>query len=83
MQSLRVRGQASGKILLHIDIQESQLDLTMLNFLSSKGITIASSCQGEGVCRKCVINAQLLTCQITLRKYLTDYPNQDVCVAYL
>ncbi|MES2529345.1 MAG: hypothetical protein V4598_19815 [Bdellovibrionota bacterium] len=60
-------------------------DLTndLLHFLRGNGITIASSCDGEGVCKKCVIQNGWLTCEMTLEEFLKCRPDGIIEVAYL
>jgi ferredoxin len=54
-----------------------------MDFLRRKGITIASSCDGEGVCKKCDIQNGWLTCQMTLEEFLQRQPDKQVIVSYL
>lgn len=55
----------------------------MLHFLRSHGITIASSCDGEGVCKKCGIQNGWLTCELTLEEFLKRQPDGIIEVDYL
>ena len=79
---VRVKGLASGKVTL-LDYASTDLSLNLLQFLREKGITIASSCDGEGVCRKCVIQNDWLTCELTLKEFLSLCPEGIIEVTYL
>ena len=78
---LRARGLASGKELGVWEVSDPQENL--MDFLRARGIPIASSCGGDGVCQKCVINTDLLSCQFTVEQFLTRYPEAVVTVSYL
>jgi Na+-transporting NADH:ubiquinone oxidoreductase subunit NqrF len=79
---IEIKGKASGRSEF---ISYDDLDLTevLLTFLRKKGITIASSCDGEGVCKKCVIQNDWLTCEMTLKEFLQRQPNGQITVGYL
>jgi uncharacterized 2Fe-2S/4Fe-4S cluster protein (DUF4445 family) len=75
-------GRASGK-KTHIDYSELDLEEILLNWLRSKGVTIASSCDGEGVCKRCTIQNDWLTCEMTLEMFLRRCPEGIIEVSYL
>lgn len=77
-----VRGLASGKDF-PVNYENFDLALDLLSFLRLKGVTIASSCDGEGVCKKCVIQNGWLTCEMTLEEFLKCRPDGIIEVAYL
>ncbi len=77
-----VRGLASGKDV-PVKYESSDLKIDLLHFLRGKGITIASSCDGEGVCKKCVIQNGWLTCEMTLEEFLKCRPDGVIEVGYL
>lgn len=79
---IEVHGTASGKIY-PINYEEQDLDDLLLFFLRRKGITIASSCDGEGVCKRCDIQNGWLTCRLTLQKLLELSPDGKIFVSYL
>lgn len=79
---VRVRGLASGKTT-PVTYEASDLQKDLLNFLRGKGITIASSCDGEGVCKKCGIQNGWLTCELTLEEFLKRQPDGVIEVSYL
>ncbi len=77
-----VRGKASGREY-PVSYEKKNLSEDMLYFLRSKGITIASSCDGEGVCKKCGIQNGWLTCELTLEEFLKRRPDGIIEVDYL
>lgn len=83
MRTIIIKGKASNKVICKIKVLKKNEHLSLLNFLSANEVPIASSCQGAGVCRKCIVNDNLLSCQITLKELCEKYPNLEVDVAYL
>lgn len=77
-----VQGLASGKHT-PLAIDDSELDETLLFWLRKKGITVASSCDGEGVCKKCVIQNDWLSCMMTVREFLAQEPDGKIQITYL
>jgi Na+-transporting NADH:ubiquinone oxidoreductase subunit NqrF len=73
----------ASKTSKFIDYVDTDLDTDLLTFLRAKKITIGSSCDGEGVCKKCDIQNGWLTCQLTLRSFLELQPDGKVFVSYL
>lgn len=67
---LKVTGMASKKTLLISDVTQSELSL--LEYLQSKNFPIASSCQGDGVCLKCICftsdKKEVISCQTPVKK---------------
>jgi Na+-transporting NADH:ubiquinone oxidoreductase subunit NqrF len=79
---ITIKGQASGRSQF-VTYDELDLQEVLLYFLRKKGITIASSCDGEGVCKKCSIQNDWLTCEMTLEEFLQRQPNKEIIVGYL
>jgi hypothetical protein len=83
MFSLNVKGQASGKSW-KFSVSDSDMALTVMHFLLQHNLPIASSCGGEGICKKCVINNDIVSCQITLKTYFRDFPSHHTLhISYL
>ena len=79
-----VKGLASNKIVQTISIPHSNLkNMSLMDFLRANAITIASSCNGEGTCKKCIVNNELISCQISLENFINDAEVSIVEVAYL
>ena len=78
---ITVRGLASGTVVASFAVQSPYDNL--MDFLRAQGVTIASSCGGEGVCRKCVINGDLISCQFNVEQFLERFPDGVVTVSYL
>ena len=68
---LTIKGMISGQ-LTHLHVQTDDLDLNLLDFLSQHQIAIASSCRGQQVCEKCIINNKELCCSYTVKEYLKN-----------
>jgi Na+-transporting NADH:ubiquinone oxidoreductase subunit NqrF len=79
---VEIKGLASGRSTF-ISYDDSDLSDTLLDFLMKKDITIASSCGGEGVCRKCIIQNEWLTCTLTLKEFLQRQEDGKILVGYL
>lgn len=87
MQSIEVIGLASGKIIktfiINDKLWDNLQDISLMEFLHTKNVPVASSCHGEGICQKCVVNNDLLSCQISLKKFLKQSANQKIYISYL
>ena len=79
---MEIYGKASGTSR-YLEYTSDELDENLLKWLRSHGVTIASSCDGVGVCRKCVIQNDWLTCELTLKTFLERCPEGKIIVAYL
>jgi hypothetical protein len=79
---IELKGLASGRSSF-INYELEDLNEVLLTFLRKKGITIASSCDGEGVCKKCVIQNDWLTCKLTLKEFLQRQSDGKIFVSYL
>ncbi len=75
-------GMASGKSFL-LEYSHSELEKILLNFLLEKEVTIASSCSGHGICKKCTIQQDWLTCEMTLKQFLERQPDGKIYISYL
>jgi Na+-transporting NADH:ubiquinone oxidoreductase subunit NqrF len=66
-----------------ISVTPEDLKQNLLKWLRQNQVTIASSCDGEGVCKKCVIQNDWLTCQMTVEDFLHYQPDGQIFVGYL
>ncbi len=82
MPVIEVVGLASGTSHL-LEFNEEDLNTLLLDWLRSKEVTIASSCDGEGVCKKCSIQNGWLTCELTLKSFLERQADGKIFVGYL
>ncbi len=82
MPMIEVYGRAS-KTSKFLSYQDEELDINLLDWLRSREITIASSCDGERVCRKCIIQNGWATCEFTLKTFLEREPDGKIVVDYL
>jgi uncharacterized 2Fe-2S/4Fe-4S cluster protein (DUF4445 family) len=82
MSVIRIVGLAS-QTTREIAFSNLDLDSNLLDWLRKNGVTIASSCDGEGVCKKCTIQNDWLTCKMTLKTFLERQENRKIFVSYL
>lgn len=82
MPLIEIVGLASGTSKF-LEYQPDDLKTDLLTWLRSHGITVASSCDGEGVCKKCGIQNGWLTCEMTLEELLEKQPDKKVFITYL
>jgi Na+-transporting NADH:ubiquinone oxidoreductase subunit NqrF len=82
MQVIEVFGKAS-KTSRKFSLSSLDYPVNLLHWLTSHGITIASSCSGKGVCRKCLIQNDLATCELTVHSFLKLFPDGKIYVDYL
>jgi ferredoxin len=64
-----------------LEVTADDLALTVLEFLQKHQFPIASSCSGEGICRKCIINQNILSCMEKVSEWLKR--NKKIEVSYL
>jgi Na+-transporting NADH:ubiquinone oxidoreductase subunit NqrF len=79
---IEVKGLASKTSRL-IEFSDADLETDLLTLLRSRGVTVASSCDGEGVCKKCNIQNGWLTCELTLKDFLERQPDGKIEIGYL
>lgn len=82
MPVIEIVGKASGTSKL-LPYSSDELNENLLKWLRKKGITIASSCDGEGVCKKCVIQNDWTSCELTLKTFLERQQDGKIFVSYL
>lgn len=79
---IEILGLASGR-RLSLSFDTSELQENLLKWLRAKGVTVASSCDGEGVCKKCNIQNGWLSCEMTLAEFLQRQPDGEIRISYL
>ena len=67
-----VVGKASERVLGEFVVNDPHEKLMF--FLLRHGLPIASSCAGDGVCRKCVVNGDKLSCQLAVGEWPIGVP---------
>lgn len=82
MPSLTIKGGASQKTVAIINCDGHE-NKNLMEFLRSQGIPLASSCFGMGICEKCVINENVLSCMFTVAQYIESTANQPIEISYL
>jgi Na+-transporting NADH:ubiquinone oxidoreductase subunit NqrF len=86
MKNLIVFGRASQKVVRTISITSEDLSTNLMELLLDNGIPVASSCNGEGACLKCILTAndeKILSCQIDLATLFLDNDSVTVVFSYL
>lgn len=78
---LQVKGEASG-VLTNYRVTEAERTLTLLQFLRTKSLPIASSCDGNQQCFKCLVNQNVLSCSLTIADFIQQH-GAVVQVSYL
>ena len=83
--TLQILGKASSRVVAswRFDSQKELPNLSLLEFLRQEKIPIASSCYGEGVCKKCVVNKDQLACQVYLNQLFLKGPRVVIEISYL
>ena len=80
---LTLEGMASNK---KYKLISKKTDDSLMNTLIHSGFPMASSCNGKGVCKKCIIYNEtdtcVLSCQLTYNEYFDNFGNL-VKVSYL
>ena len=64
MRTIKIMGLASGSLVAELTYEDSSE--TLMFFLLRNNLPIASSCAGDGVCKKCKLSDERLSCQITV-----------------
>ena len=86
VKSLFIYGSASQKEILKIIVTHQDLKLNLMNFLQDHGVPVASSCNGDGICKKCIVlinGEKILSCQYNLAEIFKDHDSITVTFSYL
>jgi Na+-transporting NADH:ubiquinone oxidoreductase subunit NqrF len=86
MKDLIVFGKASQKVLKSIAVGPEAFSTNLMELLLANGIPVASSCNGDGACMKCILTANgenILSCQINLSELFQDNATVTVIISYL
>jgi len=81
---LNIKGSASNTNQL-IVFKESKESISLMEFLRSKSVSVASSCYGEGVCQKCTLlidGSKELSCQVPMTFFEED-KTYNIAIDYL
>lgn len=82
MPMIQIIGGAS-KRTRELEYSQEELDLDLLTWLRLKKVTVASSCDGDGICKKCTIQNDWLACLVTLKEFLERQPDGKIYISYL
>lgn len=87
MKQLILYGSASQKIIKTFELENKDIDdESLLQFLMKHKIPIASSCLGEGICKKCVVtnhDKKLLACTLSLSELFSTSDSETLSFSYL
>lgn len=86
MRDLIIYGRASQKEIKRIPIAPADESINLMELLLSNGIPVASSCNGDGVCLKCIatVNGEkVLTCQTDIQGIMLDHDSVTLILSYL
>ena len=84
MATIKIFGLASQKQISEIEVNETIADnLSLMEFLMQNHITIASSCGGLGACSRCIVNKNILSCQISIKEFISSSTSMRIEIAYL
>lgn len=82
MQLITLEGTASGKVWELEVHRQRDLELTLLDFLRAHKIPVASSCDGEKICKLCRVNEDILACSVLVKDIINTY-NSRITISYL
>ena len=81
---IKIYGHASKKLLINRKLSSEDLKTNLMSFLQNLNLPIASSCQGEGICRLCVVNEKVISCKISVKDLPVDEKGvRKVTIGYL
>lgn len=86
MKKLVVYGLASKKTILELEVSYRDYEFTLMDLLLKNGIPVASSCGGDGICKKCTVTIngeKELSCQKTVRNLFREADLLELTFSYL
>lgn len=72
MRFLKINGRASQSLVAEIPVEDP--GEVLMFFLMKHNLPIASSCAGDGVCKKCRLSDGRLSCQMSAEEALSNGP---------
>ncbi|WP_127716433.1 2Fe-2S iron-sulfur cluster-binding protein [Halobacteriovorax sp. HLS] len=79
---IEIFGNASQSTVKKLTVQKLDYSLTLLTFLRNNSIPVASSCNGEGVCKKCLVNTDIVSCELKMSE-IKQWQNKTIIIDYL
>ena len=81
---IQIYGIASKKLLINRQLSQQELNANLMSFLRGLNLPIASSCQGDGICRLCIVNENVISCKTLVKELPTDKKGKrKVTIGYL
>jgi len=72
LRTLKIYGKASQKFVAELSVEDTSE--VLMFFLMRHNLPIASSCAGDGVCKKCCLSDGRLSCQMSVEEALSNGP---------
>jgi hypothetical protein len=72
LRTLKIFGKASQRIIAELPVEDASE--VLMFFLLRHNLPIASSCAGDGVCKKCELSDGRLSCQMSVEEALSNGP---------
>jgi Na+-transporting NADH:ubiquinone oxidoreductase subunit NqrF len=70
-----IRGKASGKEVKKLSVSMQDQNKNLLDFLRENQVAVASSCDGDNVCKLCKTDKNILVCNFTVIDYYNNIGN--------
>lgn len=86
MKKLIIYGEASKKEIIQLEVSYRDFETTLMDFLLKNGIPVASSCGGDGICKKCTVtmnHQKILSCQKIIREIFVAIDEETLSFSYL
>ncbi len=86
MKQINIYGAASQKNILSLNPSDEEMGHNLMTFLQAHSLKIASSCNGDGVCKKCVVTINedsYLSCQQKVSDLFVKNETIRLIISYL
>ena len=80
---IEIYGGASKKLLKSVPLKKEDQEKNLMLYVRALGFPLASSCDGDGVCHLCVVNENLISCQMTVGELQTENNVKKMTISYL
>lgn len=87
--TLKIFGEASQKTIaeFHFEQLPALISQGLMGWLREQKIPIASSCYGDGVCRRCKVvdqhQGEILSCMTTFEELFSQNKETTISIGYL
>jgi ferredoxin len=80
---IEIYGGASKKLLKSVRLTKEDQAKNLMLYVKSLGFPLASSCEGDGICHLCIVNENLISCQMTVGELKTENNMKKITISYL